>query len=87
MSNGITRGDVVWLIGEIFQSDEQIRGGNKDRYVMGRRMALAHVACRLLRVTRGGLDRYMTWVADQVEEGRRIGDLEEPAGWIRKNSA
>ncbi|AVP41381.1 hypothetical protein SEA_YARA_47 [Streptomyces phage Yara] len=89
MSSGmLNRGDVIWLVGEILQADIQIRGGNKDRYVAGRRVALAATACRLLRIARPGLDRYMTWVSEQVESrGRRIGDLEEPGAWIRKNPA
>lgn len=88
MSSGsLSRGDVVWLVGEIHQADVQIKGGNRERYVLGRRVALAATASRLLRVSRPNLDRYMEWVAEQVASGRRIGELEEPFGWVRKNPA
>jgi len=88
MSSGsLSRGDVVWLVGEILQADVQINAGSRDRYISGRRIALAATASRLLRVSRSDLDRYMKWVADEVATGRRIGELEEPFGWVRKNPA
>lgn len=88
MSSGsLSRGDVVWLVGEIYQADVQIKGGNRDRHVTGRRLGLVTTASRVLRVSRPNLDRYMDWVAEQVASGRRIGELEEPFGWVRKNPA
>jgi hypothetical protein len=82
-----TRGDALWLIGEIHKANVEIEAGNKDRYVAGRRVALASAAGRLLRISREDLHRYMMWVSERVESGERIGSLEEPAGWIRKNPA
>lgn len=89
MSNGtfISRGDALWLIEELRHSYMEIDAGSRDRYVAGRRVALAMVASRLLRVRREDLHRYMIWACSQVESGERIGALEEPAGWVRKNPA
>jgi len=88
MSNGaLTRGDVLWLVGELHKANAEISAGNRDRYVAGRRVALASAASRLLRISRDDLHRYMAWVSEQVESGERIGSLEEPTGWIRKNHA
>lgn len=87
MSTYLPRGDVIWLVGEILKTDKQINAGFRDRYVLGRRNGLATTACRLLRVDSAGFNKYMKWVHEQVgSEGKRVGDLEEPASWIRKNA-
>lgn len=87
MTGSLSRSDVNWLINELLQSDIQAKSGNKDRYVAGRRVALAQAASKFLHVTRFDLERYMKWVAEQVEQGSRVGALEEPLGWVRKNPA
>jgi hypothetical protein len=88
MSSGtLTRGDVFWLVGEMHKSNSEIRAGNRDRYVAGRQVAFASAICRLMRIDREDLTRYMAWVDEQVESGKRIGSLEEPAGWVRGNPA
>jgi hypothetical protein len=86
MSTGFNRGDVFWIIGEINKVELSIKAGNRDRYVAGYRIALLATTSRLLRISRDDLDRYLSWVAKEVESGKRIGSLEEPAVWIRKNA-
>lgn len=85
MSASLTRGDVLWLVGEIHKTDRQINAGARDRYLIGRRNGLATTACRLLRIDSAGFNSYMKWVHEQIASGKRVGDLEEPASWIRKN--
>lgn len=81
----LTRADVVWILQEVLQADAQINAGNKDRYVIGRSVALHSTASRLLKVSRRDFERYITWLAVEVESGKRIGALPEPFAWTREN--
>lgn len=83
----VTRGDVFWLVREIYLANLEIKAGNKSSYVAGRRIAFIATACRFLRISRDDFNRYMVWVEEQVESGERIGSMEEPSGWVRKNPA
>jgi hypothetical protein len=72
---------------EILKADREIAAGNKDRYIAGRCVALKACASQFLSVNRGDLDRYMKWLAPEVESGKRIGALPEPLAWVRGNPA
>lgn len=81
----LSRADVIWILQEVLQADAQIKAGNKDRYVIGRSVALHSAGSRLLKVGRKDFERYIAWLALEVESGKRIGALPEPIAWTREN--
>ena len=90
MSSNVTsirRSDVTWILEEILKANREIEAGNRDRYIAGRHVALKACASQFMSVSRSDLDRYLAWLAPEVESGKRIGALPEPLAWVRGNPA
>lgn len=85
--NSLRRSDVVWVIEEILVADREMKAGNQVSYMNGRLLALKACASQFMNVSRKDLDRYLTWLAGEVESGKRIGALPEPLAWVRGNPA
>jgi hypothetical protein len=84
---GLSKGEVTWLVREILACDVHIDAGNRESWLLSKRETLSIVCSRLFHVEKGSLNEYIKWAKGRVKQGERPGDLEEPASWIRRNSA
>lgn len=90
MSSNVTslrRSDVTWILEEMLSADREMKAGNQVAYMNGRLLALKACASQFMNVSRKDLDRYLAWLASEVESGKRIGALPEPLAWVRGNPA
>lgn len=90
MSSNVTslrRSDVTWILDEMLSADREMKAGNQVAYMNGRLLALKACASQFMSVSRNDLDRYLAWLAAEVESGKRIGALPEPLAWVRGNPA